>query len=937
MLCKWSDSKRTGGQKKILYYYFVYTLCFTATAAVIYCVFALNGKSFVQKGDALLQHFNCLAYYGGYLRTIIHELFLHGKWSIPQWDFHIGYGMDILTTLNYYVIGDPLNLLSVFFSPQKTEYLYDGLVLLRMYLAGTSFSALCFYYQKSRFGVLVGALVYVFCGYALLAGVKHPFFINPMIYLPIILLGIEKIVRKEKPYLFIFSIALSAISNFYFFYILSALSCLYIFFRQMNDRKGKKKFEILLDFIKMAGYYLTGILLGAFLFIPTLYAFFNCGRFDSGYQFFAFLYRTNYYKTFLIDFVNSNTSDYLSAYWTILGFGSIAFFSVIVIFCQNGRYKTLKSMFLFALLLLCIPFAGYAFNGFAYVSNRWVFGFSLLVAFIVATAAPKLCRLNRKEMFAIAACVVLYGIFILLYRVNKNNSSYFSFGILAIGIIALFVIDKMRRQGKQLTAKRVQTIILLIAIISSCASGFIRYSRHFGDYVSGFCESGQVFQEATCNQNANINKFTDSRFYRVDSNTDYYSRAFHNNSLLLKYNSTSAYFSLIDSKTVQYFSDMNIPLPTRQSLPSLDSRAELEAVSGVTYYIADSKKAELVPYGFYQIGSMTAGGSNYVLYQNKNPLPLGFTYSSFIKSDVYESLPAEKKQQAMLQGVVLEKSVDGYRTAEPVYGDIAADCSTRYNRNEIEIENGIIAVKKPGAKITLLFEPETDSECYLKMTGLSFVRSMQPHELKQIGSLNDIPYKKINNSEMSIITVSSSKTERLFDLRTPESSYYTNQHDFLIHMGYSSDGINKIAVSFERTGIYKFNKMVVIYQPMKNIDRQIDALKTDIMESETIGVNKVSGTVNLKTDKILFLSIPYNKGWRAKVNGKPADILAANVHYMAIPLKTGVNKLELQYETPLLKISASISTATFLILLMFITGLPSAFFSKTKRKFIERI
>ena len=30
--------------------------------------------------------------------------------SLPMWDLHIGYGSDILTTLHYYVIGDPLTL-----------------------------------------------------------------------------------------------------------------------------------------------------------------------------------------------------------------------------------------------------------------------------------------------------------------------------------------------------------------------------------------------------------------------------------------------------------------------------------------------------------------------------------------------------------------------------------------------------------------------------------------------------------------------------------------------------------------------------------------------------------------------------------------------------------------------------------------------------------
>lgn len=52
-----------------------------------------------------------------------------------MWDLNIGYGSDILTTLHYYVIGDPLTLLSVFFKSSQTEFLYEFLIFLRIYLA----------------------------------------------------------------------------------------------------------------------------------------------------------------------------------------------------------------------------------------------------------------------------------------------------------------------------------------------------------------------------------------------------------------------------------------------------------------------------------------------------------------------------------------------------------------------------------------------------------------------------------------------------------------------------------------------------------------------------------------------------------------------------------------------------------------------------------
>ena len=109
------DSKRD--------FYILYTLVFGVIAGFIYFQFAGNGKSLVWSHDGIPQHLNSLAYYGRYLREVLHTVFVEHKLELPMWDMNIGYGSDILTTLHYYVIGDPLTLLSVFVPADKTEVL----------------------------------------------------------------------------------------------------------------------------------------------------------------------------------------------------------------------------------------------------------------------------------------------------------------------------------------------------------------------------------------------------------------------------------------------------------------------------------------------------------------------------------------------------------------------------------------------------------------------------------------------------------------------------------------------------------------------------------------------------------------------------------------------------------------------------------------------
>ena len=229
-------------KKRNIDFYLLYTLVFLAVALALYLKFFANEKSLVWSHDGVPQHLNSLAYYGKYLRKVLHTLFIEHKLSLPLWDMHIGYGSDILTTLHYYVIGDPLTLLSVFVPASKTEALYAFLIFLRIYLAGIAFSRYSFYHKNSKQATFMGTMIYIFAGWTIYAAMKHPYFSNPMIYLPLILLGIDKIYKKQKPYVFIWSVALAGLSNFYFFYMLGIFMVLYAIFRYFDlfaDRELK--------------------------------------------------------------------------------------------------------------------------------------------------------------------------------------------------------------------------------------------------------------------------------------------------------------------------------------------------------------------------------------------------------------------------------------------------------------------------------------------------------------------------------------------------------------------------------------------------------------------------------------------------------------------------------------------------------------------------
>ena len=121
-----------GQKKKHIRFILEYTASFAVLFLLIYLGFILNHRSFIWFYDGNKQHFPALLYLRDY------NLF-SGHFTLPMFDFSIGMGEDILTTLNFYGMGNPLTLFSVFVPKQHMEMFYDFLVAFRMYLAGLTY------------------------------------------------------------------------------------------------------------------------------------------------------------------------------------------------------------------------------------------------------------------------------------------------------------------------------------------------------------------------------------------------------------------------------------------------------------------------------------------------------------------------------------------------------------------------------------------------------------------------------------------------------------------------------------------------------------------------------------------------------------------------------------------------------------------------------
>ena len=71
-------------------------------------------------------------------------------------------------------------------------------------------------------------------------------------------------------------------------------------------------------------------------------------------------------------------------------------------------------------------------------------------------------------------------------------------------------------------------------------------------------------------------------------------------------------------------------------------------------------------------------------------------------------------------------------------------------------------------------------------------------------------------------------------------------------------------------------------------------------------------------DKLVFFSVPWDKGWRAAVNGEPALIEKVNIGFMAVRVPAGAAEIRFDYRTPGLTEGLIISGAGIALFLLYL-------------------
>lgn len=884
-----------------------YTVLFLVIFLLGFITFFIQGKSFVWESDGFRQYYPALSYLGRYYRSIVLSI-LHGSPCVPMVDYTIGQGEDIITTLANYGLGDPLTLFSMFVPSAYTEYLYGFLVALRLYLSGISFLLYCREMKWKRSDSVYGALVYTFCGFAIWS-VKDPFFLNAMIYLPLVLLGVERVLKKRKPFPLILSVLFCILSGYYFFYMIVLGAVAYFVAKSAFRYGGLKKAatlhlrEVWRDGIQCLLAGVCGVLMSGVLIVPLIYGYAVSSRTGTYTSLSSLLlYPLGYYKNMFTKFVMvaENRDAGSVGYFSM---SVIVFLALYVLFRKKDRHSVyMRNCVCLCFVAVASPFVGYVMNGFGYVTNRFMFIPAFLLSAVLVRVLPDILALDGKGQKLLVCLAAVYAAACMVVSFDDGlPTAVFTAAMLGGMIAVLFKVHV------GLWRRRAVYGLLVLNLVGNINFLYQPFGANMAD---AYLDAGSVRDKYTSNKTVNLAgkraaSSDDGMLGRLDVMLDQGKNP--NRSMIACYAGVSVYYSIINAGYYNYmFSLGNTPdMMFSHCISGNDGRTVLSNLANVKYVV--SRKKSYVPYGFRRV----KGKKN--LYKNKNKTSIGYFYNSYVSENDYDAADIFERQNTLLESAVLEPDSQLYAKAEksssmtsgtvrgeakPIPFDLTAG-------EDFEWENGKINIQGEKGRFRLSFIMEPGKEYYLRLTGLELEKAKA-----------DYIWAHVKMWDM----------KKKFLISNRNYDFYFGRNDYVINLGSlplktSWKEGRELKVVLNGPAEYSLENIELVEVPVDGVAEKMDRLCEDSLYNVSVGKDgSVSADVPyLYQDRLMCLAIPYKKGYRLFVDGRETEIGKINKMYVGAWMEEGGHSIRLEYRTPGLGLGFFVSLLG--IILTVLTGL----------------
>ena len=800
---------------------------------------------------------NCFAWMDGNIQYLDFFSYLKdvldGKNSIG-FSFSNMLGNSSVGVLGYY-LSSPINILLYFFNKNNIPTFFNIAVIIKLSLAGLTFS----YYLQKRFNykikeafIIVLSLCYALMQYNM-AQASNIMWLDGVYLLPLILLGVYKLVKYKNIRFLSISITLSVIFNWY----TGGINCLFSAFWFLveevlenveNTKSTKEKIKVFtFDLMKYILSMIIGIMISAILFLPNILVLRNGRGSGFDWDFLKFGLMGNVILSIQNYIIGSvSTQSRLSIFCgSIPLIGCILFFTSKV---QKFSHKVILGIILFICIMFCYwqPFVFIFSLLKCPLSYYFRYSYIVIFTFIFAAAnAYKNIENEGKNTLIISSITISIIIVIINYwkKIYEFKYIYITVGFIMLNAIFLktYLKDMMRKKDIFIW------IIVILTIVELMYNAKILMQIYGYSDVS-YYNSYQKIQQEQINK---IKEF-DRDNYRISQTS---TRNTTNNGLTLNYNealafnymSNTSYTSTPDNNQLEFLNKLGYRTEGNNTSIVNTSVIGADALLGVKYILSsyDIKglnKVEDIP---------NANGKN--VYENPYSLNLAYLIPQTIDKNIEYINPFQYQNE--LFSILANKKVDVYKSVS-IDRIEKSNTEVRYNIN-IPKGNYVLYGNLPWSEVA---NETLDVNNRYK---IGYACSMSQ-------SVFYIPY----DGNEAYVEVTSDRNLSIFD-----EQFYILDLDIL-----------------------------------KNITEEINKNKVNELK---IHNNEISCTVQSDKNQNIIVLIPYLNGFNIYRNNEQIQPNIIENCFMEIPIIEGMNEIKIKYKIPGLKLGICISILGTSILILY--------------------
>lgn len=854
-----------------------YFLAFTVPLVMLYLVYVLL-RQFDEFKELTVLKIDMSFQYIYYFRAL--QDWIQGEGSL-LYSFSRSLGGEFLGIFTYY-LASPISFIVGLFS---REAIIDAIMAIYLIKCGLSGLTAAIYLRKSAkvkpLTAIIFATLYAMCGYSVVMHI-NVMWMDGVLLLPLLMLGIERLITHKKYLLFVATVALNLLCNYYVGY----MSCLFAFFyffyayfsmtkEERNPQNESRHF--LRAFLRIGIFAVIAVAISAIFVLPAYYSLtFGKDSFSTP----QWIFETQFplFDLFVkFMFGSYDTLKYEGI--PHMYCGVIVMVLIPLYFIGRTATKRQKicaaaiiSLFLFSFSLQFLDLIWHGFQAPNMLLFRYAFMLVFLLLVMAAKVFDRIREFDPRTIISVTLALLTLCLVVFYFDYEHVDPYYtlLTTVLLLVGETLLLVLCTYPKIKTQIVTGFLTGIIMVECYACACAY----MAGQCGDFGYNKRSTFEDYMEKWQGEFDYLDK-KDTDFYRVER-LNYLK---YNDSYALGYRGLAGSTSTFNRETLNFLQGIGHTAESHYSY-YVGANPVIDSLLGIRYMLDDTPKYIPSVYDHYHTDTE--------IYAFKNPYALSIAYLSDSDVEKYTlsaSTPEDVAELAasvsaapfgmpfasfaLLNDAHTEKKIENVSPFErmnrlvssivgedvklfyPVKFTVSANENAEIKTNYVEYHRfGVIDSAAGSAEITFTFEGAGTDDIY------AYFPSAYANEAQAYvnGSYYSNYFSKGNHSFLYLgQTAVGSQGNVMLRIKNDNNCLW-------IYKDLDSEESAKpLANCFYALDTELFHK---VFTKLADGNYRITSYTEDSFD----------GTIKTaKENQTVLTTIPYDEGWEIQVDGKPIE------------------------------------------------------------------